>query len=228
MAAEGLWGLEGMSRSPQRSALAGAGGAVRQRGAAADRGALRASGVAAVAPSGDGLEHDGSAAAGVALAARAAVDALGQGAANGRGSPDDGLSGSAEASWMPPNSATPAAAAAGGHARPQELASAAAPDPLELRDRAASATDPSGEPAGGPPVLLVANKADLLPQESPGLLREWPRLLGGRAPAAALRTSAATGAGLDALRGALLRAAGLAQVAPGALTEPWVYQPCVS
>lgn len=229
-AAEGLWGLEGTSRSPQRSALAGAGGAVRQRGAAADHGALGASGVAAVAPRGSGQEHDGSDAVGVASAARAAADALGQGAAhaaaaNGRASPGTSLSGAAEASWMPARSATPAAAAAGGHARPQELASAtsaAAPDSLQLLDRAAPATDSTIEPAGGPPVLLVANKADLLPQESPVLLREgtaeppWPRLPGGRAPAAALRTSAATGAGLDALRDALLRAAGLAQVAPGA------------
>lgn len=159
---------------------------------------------------------DGSDAMGVASAAHAAV-------ANGHGSPGNGLGGAAEASWMPASSAAPAAAAAGGHARPQKLASAtsaATLSPLESQDWAAPATDPNGEPAGGPPVLLVANKADLLPQESPGLLREWPRLPGGRAPAAALATSAATGAGLDALRDALLRAAGLAQVAPGALLSP--------
>ena len=76
-------------------------------------------------------------------------------------------------------------------------------------------------------MLLVANKADLLPQGAADLQPKgaapaeppWPRLPGGRAPAAALRTSAATGAGLDALRDALRRAAGLAQVAPGALSK---------
>ena len=176
-----------------------------------------------MAPKRNVLEHDGSSEVGVASAARAAVDTLGQGPANGRGLAGSGLSGAAEASWMPSSSATPAAAAVGGHAHTEELTSAtseAAPDPLELRDMAAPSMDPSREPAGGPPVLLVANKADLVPQESPGLLREWPRLPGGRAPAAALRTSAATGVGLDALRDALLQAAGLAQVAPGALSKP--------
>ncbi len=77
--------------------------------------------------------------------------------------------------------------------------------------------------AAMPPLLLVANKADLVAPPGGGrhgglaaATPPWPALPGGRAPAAAVRTSAATGEGLEELRGALLQAAGLAQVAPGA------------
>lgn len=76
---------------------------------------------------------------------------------------------------------------------------------------------------------MVANKADLVPMAaggSGGAVR-WPPLPGGRAAAAAVETSAATGAGLDALRAALLEAAGLAQVAPGALLSRARPRPCI-
>ncbi len=77
--------------------------------------------------------------------------------------------------------------------------------------------------AAVPPLLLVANKADLVAPPGGGrhgglaaAMPPWPALPSGRAPAAAVRTSAATGEGLEELRGALLHAAGLAQIAPGA------------
>ena len=227
-AAEGLWSLIVTPRPPQRSALAGAGGAVRQRGAAADAPTTGTAGVAAVATCGNGLEHDGRDVVGAAYAVGAAVDALGQGAAraasaNGHGSSGNGLSDAAQASWAPASGIAPAVTAACEHARPAEptSSSTAALGSLERRDMAQPATGSTLDPAGGPPVLLVANKADLLPERGATAEQPWPRLPGERAPAAMLRTSAATGAGLDALRDALLRAAGLAQVAPGAL-------PCIA
>jgi hypothetical protein len=208
LAAEGLWDAGRAPQPGRRAALAGAGGALAARAPATDLGPgpLSAAGAA-------GRAGSASAAADERAASAVLAEAPGRaGAVPERPGDASGVAaeGALEQAGLQDGRHGPGAAGGAG-------AAGNGPASSQHGDSAASGS------ASMPPLLLVANKADLV--APPGGGRHggpaagpppWPALPGGRAPAAAVRTSAATGEGLEELRGALLQAAGLAQVAPGA------------